>query len=179
MSPEFQIITRGFVLRLIKVDESQKLSHCINHSPSLYPWIDWCHSNFSQQEAEAFVKATRLSWIKGEAYGFGVFSRDNSVLLGMVAINEIYHTFNMASIGYWIADEHQKNGLGTNAVKALLEFCFAELSLTRVEVVCDPENNASQKLIISCGGVFETMARNRFIYNGKAKTGAVYSIIQQ
>ena len=178
MSPEFQIVTQSFILRLIKIDESVQLANCINQSPSLYPWIDWCHSNFSQQEAEAFVKATRLSWIKGDAYGFGVFSRDNSTLLGMVAINEIYHTFNMASIGYWIADKYQNNGFGINSVKALLEFCFSELSLTRVEVVCDPENSASQKLIVACGGIFETFARNRFIHNGKAKTGAVYSIIQ-
>lgn len=178
MSPDFQIVTQNFILRLIRIDESQQLAHCINQSPSLYPWIDWCHADFNQHEAEAFVKATRLSWIKGEAYGFGVFSRDNSVLLGMVAINEVYHTFNMASIGYWIADEHQKIGLGINAVKVLLEFCFAELSLTRVEVVCDPENTASQKLILACGGVFETLARNRFIHNGKARTGAVYSVIR-
>ena len=102
MSPDFQIVTQNFILRLIRIDESQQLANCIKQTPSLYPWIDWCHSDFSQHEAEAFVKATRLSWIKGEAYGFGVFSRDNSVLLGMVAINEIYHTFNFFVILQYI-----------------------------------------------------------------------------
>lgn len=177
MNPEYQIITPKLSLRLINSEDSEKLNACIKHSPSLHQWIDWCHADFSIDDAEKFILATRLNWVKSEAYGFGVFCRHSDNLLGMVAINELYHTFNMASIGYWIADEYQGQGFATAAVNALIEFCFAQLKLTRIEVVCDPENQASQKLIEKCGGIFEARAKNRFLFNGCPKVGLVYSIV--
>lgn len=177
MSPDYQIVTQHLVLRLITSEESNSLRNCVVKSPSLHRWIDWCKPNFSLNDAERFVLATRLNWVKSEAYGFGVFCRTSDELVGMVAINELYHTFNMASIGYWIADQHQGKGFGVKAVSALIEFCFAQLKLTRIEVVCDPENLPSQRLIESCGGHFEAKALNRFVFNGKPKTGLVYSVI--
>ncbi|MDA0147845.1 GNAT family N-acetyltransferase [Vibrio sp. LaRot3] len=177
MSPDYQIITPQFVLRLIGGECSEQLQTLVAQSPSLHQWIDWCHSDFSHSEAERFLLATRLNWVKSEAYGFGIFRRSDDKLIGMVAINELYQTFNMASIGYWIGDDYQKQGYAKQAVDALVEFCFDILKLTRVEIVCDPENQASQRLAIACGATFETLAANRFVFNGKPKQGAVYSII--
>ncbi|TFH93567.1 GNAT family N-acetyltransferase [Vibrio ouci] len=177
MTPSYQIITKDLNLRLIDSEEAEILRDCVCNSPSLHQWIDWCQPDFSTDDAERFILATRLNWVKAQAYGFGVFCRHSDQLLGMVAINEIYHTFNMASIGYWIGDAHQGQGHGSKAVNALVEFCFDVLKLTRIEIVCDPNNQASQKLIERCGGKFESRAENRFLYNGKPKTGLVYSII--
>ncbi|MCA2453674.1 GNAT family N-acetyltransferase, partial [Vibrio alginolyticus] len=50
-------------------------------------------------------------------------------------------------------------------------------SLTRIEIVCDPDNNASQALIESVGAKKEAIARNRFIFHGKPKDGVVYSLL--
>ncbi|MCY9801917.1 GNAT family protein [Vibrio scophthalmi] len=177
MSPDYQIITTEFTLRLIDAEESRQLERLIVRSPNLHHWVDWCHSEFSAKEAERFLLATRLNWVKSDAYGFGIFRRSDDVLIGMVAINEFYQTFNMASLGYWIADEFQQQGYGRKALNALIEFCFGILKLTRLEVVCDPNNLASQKLALACGAKFETYAENRFIFNGKPKCGAVYSVI--
>lgn len=176
MSPDYQIITPELVLRLIDNEESAELQQCVTQSPSLHQWIDWCHEQFSIDDAERFILATRLNWVKGDAYGFGIFCRSTRQLVGMVAINELYHTFNMASIGYWISDRAQRKGYAKKAVLALSEFCFAQLKLTRIEIVCDPENVASQKLIEACGAQFECRAKNRFLFAGKPKTGMVYSI---
>ncbi|WP_194437744.1 GNAT family N-acetyltransferase [Vibrio fluminensis] len=179
MSPDYQIITPEFVLRLIDAEESEQLRELVSRSTSLHQWIEWCHPEFSSIEADRFLLATRLNWVKADAYGFGIFRRSDDQLLGMVAINELYQTFNMASLGYWLADEYQHQGYGRKALMALCEFCFDILKLTRLEIVCDPDNHASQKLAIACGAKFETLAANRFLFNGKPKQGAVYSIIPE
>lgn len=179
MSPDYQIITPEFVLRLIDAEESEELRALVAHSPSLHQWIEWCHPAFSIEEADRFLLSTRLNWVKADAYGFGIFRRRDGRLIGMVAINELYHTFNMASLGYWLADEFQHQGYGCKALSALCEFCFDILKLTRLEIVCDPDNHASQKLAMACGAKFETLAANRFLFNGKPKQGAVYSIIPE
>ncbi|WP_114766912.1 GNAT family N-acetyltransferase [Vibrio rhodolitus] len=179
MSPDYKIITPEFTLRLIDAEESLDLQQLVIRSPSLHQWIDWCYPNFSEHEADRFILATRLNWVKSEAYGFGIYRRHDEKLIGMVAINELYQTFNMASLGYWLADEYQHQGYGRKALSALCEFCFDILKLTRLEVVCDPDNQASQHLVVACGGKFETLAANRFLFNGKPKQGAVYSIIPE
>ena len=129
------------------------------------------------KDAQDFLLATRLNWVKAEAFGFGVYERESGNLVGMVGVNELYHTFNMASIGYWIADRYQRKGYAQECVRSLAEFCFAKLDITRIEIVCDPENTASQALIESVGAQKETIARNRFIFRGKPKDGVVYSLL--
>ncbi|EKF9793731.1 GNAT family N-acetyltransferase [Vibrio cholerae] len=177
MTPDFQIVTQRLQLRLITADETEELVQCIRQSQTLHQWVDWCHALFSQQEAEQFIQATRLNWVKAEAYGFGVFERQTQTLVGMVAINEFYHTFNMASLGYWIGDRYQKQGYGKEALTALILFCFERLELTRLEIVCDPENVPSQALALRCGANREQLAPNRFLYAGEPKAGIVFSLI--
>lgn len=177
MSPDYQIITPNLRLGLIDAEHAEIFQHLIVHSASLHQWIDWCHPEFSLEDAEAFLLQTRLNWVKSQAYGFGVFQRATGALVGMVAINELYHTFNMASIGYWIADEFQGKGIGQEALNALVEFCFAQLKLTRVEIVCDPDNLPSQHLAIKCGAALEARAKNRFVFQGQPKEGLVFSMI--
>ncbi|MGF1746342.1 GNAT family N-acetyltransferase [Vibrio minamisatsumaniensis] len=177
MSPSFQIHTQNLSLKIIEASEAQELSQLIQSSPSLLPWLDWCHSEFSIVESEKFILATRLNWVKADSFGFGIFERKDNKLVGMVAINELYHTFNMASLGYWVGDEFQRQGIAKEAVQALFEFCFAQLKLTRLEIVCDTNNLPSQKLIESCGAERETIAKNRYLFNGKPRDGVVYSVI--
>ncbi|BCN24657.1 GNAT family N-acetyltransferase [Vibrio alfacsensis] len=177
MSPDFEIITPRLALKLIPAEDAHALQALIVQSPSLHQWLDWCNPSVTLKDAQDFLLATRLNWVKTEAFGFGIYERENHHLVGMVAVNELYHTFNMASIGYWVADKYQRNGFAQESIAALAEFCFAQLSLTRIEIVCDPDNTASQALIESVGAKRETIARNRFIFHGKTKDGVVYSLL--
>ncbi len=179
MLPDFQIITQRLQLRLLNLDETAEFSNCIRTSKSLHTWIDWCSEQFTEHDAEHFIQANRLNWVKGEAYGFSIFDKQRGKLVGMVAINEFYHVFNMASLGYWIADEEQHKGYGKEALNALIEFCFSQLELTRLEIVCDPENIPSQKLALACGALKEHIARNRFLFNDQPKDGIVFSLIPE
>lgn len=176
MSPSFEIFTQRLHLRLIQPDYAGELSATVSQSKSLHQWIDWCEPSFSHKDAEQFILATRLNWVKGTAYGFGVFRKSDDKLIGMVAINELYHTFNMASLGYWVSDAYQGEGYAKEAFSALVEFCFSKLNLTRLEVVCDPDNQPSQKLTIACGAQYEVTAKNRYLFNRKPRTGMVFSI---
>ena len=167
MTFDYCIITPRLKLKLIPNEDALQLQQCVKYSPTLHRWVDWCEAGFSLEQAERFLLATRLNWVKSESYGFGVYCRASHELLGMVAINELYHTFNMASLGYWIADKHQRKGFGKEALQSLITFCFEQLKITRVEIVCDPDNQASQELALQCGARFEAKARNRFVFNGK------------
>ena len=177
MSPDYRISSNRVTLKIIEASDAREFSELVRQSSSLFKWIDWCTPDYSETEAEKFILATRLNWVKADAFGFGVFDNISGNILGMVAINELYHTFNMASLGYWIGDKYQNKGIATEALQALINFCFEQLKLTRLEIVCDPDNLPSQRLIERCGAEKEAIARNRFVFNGKPKDGVVFSII--
>ncbi|MGR5178364.1 GNAT family N-acetyltransferase [Vibrio parahaemolyticus] len=177
MNTQYVIYTRRLCLRLLALEDAEQLRQAIKTSPSLHRWIDWCHRDFTRQEADEFIGATRVNWVKANALGFALFDRENDEFLGMVALNEFYHTFNMGSLGYWVKDSAQHRGFATEALEALIEFSFTRLLLTRLEIVCDPNNTASHKLAERVGAQFECLAKNRFVFNKVPKAGKVYSLI--
>ncbi len=177
MNTEFSIHTQRLNLQLIKIEHAQEFCQAVRQSDTLHQWIDWCSDGFTLPEAHDFINATRLNWIRADAFGFAIFDRKTARFVGMIAINEFYHTFNMASLGYWVIDRYQNMGFAFEALEAIIEFCFATLKLTRLEIVCDVENLPSQKLALRCGAKKECVAQNRFLFNGKPKEGVVFSII--
>ncbi|OEF23536.1 GNAT family N-acetyltransferase [Vibrio rumoiensis] len=177
MTPDLQLHTPRLTLRLIQSNECAQLATLIQTSPSLYPWIDWCHHKFSVTDADDFVLHTRLNWVKNIAYGFGVFTKDNDELIGMAALTDQAFSFNMGTAGYWIGDTHQQQGYAKEATQAVIDFCFSQLKLTRIEFVCAPDNLASHNVALACGAKSEGLARNRYIFNAQPKDGLVFSII--
>lgn len=177
MTPDFEIFTSRLHLRILQSRDSTVLTNQVASSASLHQWLDWCNEHFNDQEAKEFIIANRLNWIKNLSYGFGVFDRKDQTFLGMVAITEIHLISNMASIGYWIADAHQQKGYAKEAVDAIVEMSFSLLKLTRLEIVCDPDNFPSHQVAKSSGAIEEGIARNRFMFAGQPRDGLVFSII--
>lgn len=176
MTPNVKLSSINLTLRLISPNEVAEFQTLICTSPNLHYWIDWCHAEFSQQEANHFISATRASWIQSTSFGFGVYDIDEN-LMGMVAINECYHSYNMVSIGYWIADKYQRQGVAFEALMTLIQFCFNELKVQRIEIVCHPDNIASQRLSTKCGAQFEGRSRNRYLFDGEPQDGFIYGVI--
>ena len=177
MTPNHTLLTPRLKLRMIRPEENQAFSSAIQSSPSLYPWLDWCHQKFSIEEATDFIMHTRLNWIKNNAYGFGIYHNKSNDFIGMVALTELSPSFNMGAIGYWICDHHQFKGYAKEAIVELIHFCFSELHLTRLECICDPDNLASHHVALNCGAEKEGLARNRYLFDGKPKDGVVFSFI--
>lgn len=177
MKADFEIITQRLQLKLMNNADTESFRQLITDSYSLHRWIDWTHRDFTSEEASDFIQHNRLNWVKAISYGFGVYLKSTEQLLGMVAITEFHRTANMASIGYWIGDGYQRKGYGKEALDALIEFCFARLGLTRLEIVCDPDNITSHILALKCGATEECLAKNRYIFDGKPKDGLLFSII--
>lgn len=179
MTPNHILQTSRLTLRLIHAEEKDMFAAAICSSPSLYLWLDWCHRDFTPEEASDFLMHTRLNWIKGHAYGFGLYHKETNDFIGMVALTDLSHSFNMGTIGYWVCDAYQHQGYAKEATLALIEFCFTQLQLTRLECICDPDNHGSQSVALDCGATKEGLARNRYLFNGKPKNGIVFSLIPE
>lgn len=72
--------------------------------------------------------------------------------VGQVSVNNIIRgSAQFASIGYWIDQRYAGRGITPRAVAMVIDHCFAEVGLHRIEVAVRPENHASLRVVDKLG----------------------------
>jgi len=82
-------------------------------------------------------------------------------------------------VGYAIGENEWNNGYTTEALKALIRFCFSKLGLQLISAYCYPYNIGSKKVLEKCGFQYEgtlRMAEKR--YDGAILDNDCYSITE-
>ena len=160
----YKIETERLIIRCYKPEDAALLKKCIDESLAhLLPWMPWAKNEPETIEA----KTERLRKFRGEFdlgidYTFGIFSKDDKVLIGSSGL----HTRggkNAREIGYWIGANYVKNGYALETVKALTKVGFEIEELDRIEIHCAPENTRSQAIPKKLGYIHEGTLKNRTI----------------
>jgi ribosomal-protein-alanine N-acetyltransferase len=80
--------------------------------------------------------------------------------LGLVNYHDGHIRSKRASIGYIITPARHRQGFATEAVSAMLDFCFGELGLHRAQAFIHPDNSASIALVEKLGFSREGLLRD-------------------
>lgn len=95
--------------------------------------------------------------------------------IGVVALNE---NIEAVEVGYCIGSKFWRQGITTEAFKALIEFFFMEVEVNRIEACHDPRNVGSGKVMLKCGLKYEGTK----IQGGRNNTGicdvALYGLVK-
>jgi [ribosomal protein S5]-alanine N-acetyltransferase len=83
-----------------------------------------------------------------------VFDAETDRCLGMVNYHDGHIRSKRVPIGYIIDPARHRQGLATEAVSAMLDFCFSELGLHRVQAFIHPDASRTlvEKLGFRCEG---------------------------
>lgn len=79
------------------------------------------------------------------------FVKKDGQLIGATSIR---HHLTYCSIAYGIAPEFRNRGYGRKTLRLILSEA-GRMQLKKVRITCDADNVASQKIIESCGGIFD------------------------
>lgn len=140
-------------------------------------WMPWCRADYAEEDACAWFAVCADNLHAGEAYDLGIFSADGNTLYGGIAINQINRKHNFGTIGYWVRQSRQRQGIAMRALKLITAFGFGQLKLTRLEIIVAEANAPSRSLALKAGASFECIARNRLVISGKPIAAVVYSLI--
>jgi len=112
---------------------------------------------------------------KGTGYPFHVFGGADMRLVGACNITKIQPApAQSCSLGYWIGEEHARQGFARAAVRAALKFCFDDLGLHRVEAAVQASNDRSVALLKASGFTHEGTARAYLKINGRWRDHDIY-----
>jgi RimJ/RimL family protein N-acetyltransferase len=85
---------------------------------------------------------------------------DDDTILGYINYFKSVSYFSSLEIGYILFDNHLRGkGIITEALELFVEYLFSAKNINRLEIRTHPENQASQKVALKCGFVFEGKAR--------------------
>jgi len=134
----------------------------------------------SVDEARAFIarNASTPFHQNDSWYQLAVRSADTDELLGDLGVHFLGDDGHQVEIGFTIAPPHQRQGLGTLAVAALLDYLFTVLNKHRVFASVDPRNEASLALLRSVGMRPEAHFRQSLFWKGEWVDDVVFGLLR-
>ena len=160
--PAYRIETERLVVRCWSPEDAPLLKDAIDTSlDHLRPWMPWAHSEpQTLAQKAALLRRFRAQFDLDEDYVYGVFTRDESRVLGGTGLH-LRVGPGAREIGYWIRADAEGHGFVTEAVAALTRVGFEHERLERIEIRCDPENARSAAVPRRLGYEHEATLRAR------------------
>jgi RimJ/RimL family protein N-acetyltransferase len=179
-APE-RFVTPTFILRSYYPGDGALMSEAVNASyEHLSEFMAWATPNQSVETSEGLVRKMRADYLSNTDFVIGVFSPDESQLLGGTGfhLREGPLSSGNAEIGIWIRASEAGKGLGTAVTRAMLEWGFTEWEWTRLAWKCDVANSASRRTAERVGMTLEgTLRRYLPNHHGGAKRDSHYYAI--
>ncbi|CAM3067280.1 GNAT family protein [Filibacter tadaridae] len=125
------------------------------------PWV-----GFTKKVSDSieFIEGTLKQFDDNNGFQAGIWYRGE--LAGVIGLHGINWANKSTSIGYWLGEGFRGKGLMTTACKAIIDYCFNELGLKRIEIRTATENHKSQAIPERLGFQKEGCTRSsEFLYD--------------
>lgn len=114
-----------------------------------------------------------------EGINWAITLKGNSKMLGIIGHYRIQVENCRSEIGYMLLPEYQNQGVITEAIDAVLSYGFDVMDLHSVEAIIDPENGASEKVLLKNGFVKEAHILENEYFDGKFWDTVIYSLLKR
>ena len=164
------------VLDVLFEEDAEELFALVDGNRAhLRQWLPWLDQNTEVEHTRVFIRATRKQHEDRNGFTCGIRLRGR--LVGVVGLHGIDRVNRKTSIGYWVAESRQGQGLVTRACRALLGHLFDDLGLNCVEIGCAPGNTKSAAIPERLGFVREGLLRQREWLYDHYVDHVVYSLL--
>ena len=178
MDTGFQLARGPVVLRPYRTADAARLCEAARQSTAeVFPWLPWCHPDYSLKESRAWIKVTIQGWRDDTMFEFTMSDPTDGTFIGGCGLNGISRVNGTANLGYWVRTGCTRRGVATAATLLLAEFGMKRVGLTRIEVLAATGNRASRRVAEKAGAIREGVLRNRLFVHGKRHDAVLYSLI--
>lgn len=138
-------INEDLSLKLIELRDAERIFELTNDSRDyLKEWLPWLDTTTKLEDTIEFIKISLKSFSENKSLIAVILFKEEVV--GVAGYNNINWSNKTAYIGYWLGAEFQGNGIMTKVAKALTDYAFKELNLSKVEIRVALENKKSRSI---------------------------------
>jgi ribosomal-protein-alanine N-acetyltransferase len=133
----------------------------------------------TKEEALAHIKMIDDKIEANEGINWAITIKGSPKLIGVIGHYRIQPENHRCEIGYMILPQYNGQGYVTEAVKAVLHYGFDDLQMHSIEGVIDPDNIASEKVLLKNGFVKEAHILENELWDGKFWDTVIYSLLKR
>jgi ribosomal-protein-alanine N-acetyltransferase len=173
--PHPVLTTPRLRLRQFRAEDVEAMHACFADAEAMRFWNHPAHTKRIETEraVRRFIDCTP-SYYRFWAAADGETDR----CLGLVNYHDGHIRNKRAAIGYLVHPARWREGLATEAVSAMLDFCFDRMGLHRVEAFIQPENAASLRLVEKLGFRREGLLRDHLRVGDVWRDELVYALLE-
>ena len=129
---------------------------------------------YRREHAVSWIERTIRDWDdrEGEA-SFAIVDAEAGLVIGAIGLR---FTDAGGSVGYWVAREARGRGVATRAVEIIRDWAFGELGLVQLELVTDPDNEASQRVAEKAGFRRRRLLRRHLDVRGERRDVVLFAV---
>jgi RimJ/RimL family protein N-acetyltransferase len=158
----YRIETERLVIRCWRRDDAALLKEAIDSSlEHLREWMPWAYGEpQTLEEKTALVEAFRAQFDAGENFVYGIFSPDESEVLGGTGLHARVGPGGL-EIGYWVRADATRRGIAFESSAAVTRAGFEVCEADRIEIRIEPRNEPSLGVPRKLGFIEEATLRRR------------------
>lgn len=118
------------------------------------------------------------SYEREDYYRWAIIEKDSMECIGQIAYFLVDNKNHFAEIEYCIGSDFQRQGLATEATKAVIAYGFEKMNLHKVQICTKTINAPSKRVIEKCGFTYEGTLRDYFYMNGEYVGRLYFSILK-
>ncbi|MEO8210989.1 MAG: GNAT family protein, partial [bacterium] len=169
------LINKNLNLELLKGSHSKELFELTDYNRTfLKKWLSWVDFTITEKDTLNFIERSKKKFDANNGMEFII--KYNGKIVGEIGLVEIGKFERRTEIGYWLAENYNGKGIMTKSCRALAEYCFNTLNLTRIIIRCDVKNNPSRGVPERLGFFKQGILKRDGFENGVYVNHVQYSI---
>jgi ribosomal-protein-serine acetyltransferase len=170
-------IAPGIEIRQFELSDAEELFDAIcRNREYLWEWMPWVDATQGPEDIRNFISRTLVQYEGNQGPQCGIWV--DGEIAGSVGCHPIDWFHRNCSIGYWIDQTRQKQGIVTRCSRTLLDYLFQEMLLHRVEIRCATGNTKSCAIPERLGFTREGVSREAEWVGGRWVDLVVWSMLQ-
>ena len=178
VSTAYRIETERLVIRCWDPKDAALMQSATAESKEhLVPFMPWAAEEPQTLDQKvALARRFRGMFDGGEDYVYGIFSPDESRVLGGTGLHTRLKG-NALEIGYWLHKDFINQGLITESTAALTKVAFELYHVERLEIHCSVQNHASAAIPRKLGYTHEATRRGLGYAHGKTTDTMIWTLL--
>ncbi len=119
-----------------------------------------------------YLKNLQENWLKDKGGKLGIWL--DTTLIGMIMVKNIDWSIPKCELAYFVGAGFTRQGYATEAIRAVLTYCFNDLNFIKVFVRVIASNTASLALAEKCGFIREGYLKDEYRMGNKQLVDIVY-----
>jgi RimJ/RimL family protein N-acetyltransferase len=132
----------------------------------------------SMPDAEAWLKRMSSHQDSGSAWQFVIVAKQTGKAIGTCSLFQFEEENTHAKMGYALGRDYWRSGYMQEALAAVIDCAFGEMSLRRLQAEVEAKNTASGRLLQRLGFTREGILRERWLTKSGSMNAEIYGLLR-